>query len=511
MEGFVRLRIRVSAVFAIALWFSSVALPSAYAGFVSVTLRGRPLLQQRIRRFASPTPTRTPAPTPRPTRTPSPTPSPIPSPTPKPTPTASATPAATPTPANFGAEITINSPLNGQTVSGSAVPVVVTLGPDVWWDQLQVDGVSVLSGSGNFTWDSTAVTNGTHTLTVRVFQQGGTAPIGSSYISIVVSNAAPTPTPNSDPTSTPAPTGTPTPVPSATPSPVAHYSLSGPGISLPSESACAASVSANSAPENAPWNANDGTGYNSNAGIASTPSYFYANAGSQLGYPNADFAQVDGQYAGTTDDIMRVYSCKWGEDEDWMRAQSWIETGWHQDCAAMHGGSGCNENGDYNHPDGICYGLVAGLSDSGFAVTNGGGQYVFGNFFGLGAYASWGIIQSKSACAEYYAQPMLALSTSWGEDYEGAKFRSCMNGNANSRFRSSAYLSDVSNAKNNPNGKYSGGEPAYLGSGETNLQHLALGCVITHYSGGWFDSSAASYATAFVNALNTHPWPGGLH
>ena len=505
MEFSVRRLIRFLAAFALALWFSSVAPPSARAGFVSVTLKGRPLLQQHIRRYASPTPTRTPPPSPSPTPTPNPTPSPTA------TPTAAPTAAATPTPTNVGSEITINSPINGQSVSGSGVAVAVTLGPDVWWDQLQVDGVNVLSGSGNFSWDSTTVANGTHVLMVRVFQQGGSVPIGTAYISVVVSNTAPTPTPTSDPTATAAPSSTPTPVPSATPSPVAHYALMGPGVSLPTESTCAASVSATAEPENAPWNANDGTGYNSNAGVANTPSYFYANAGSQLGYPKVDFAKVDGQYAGTTDDIMRVYSCKWGEDENWMRAQSWIETGWHQDCAAMHGGSGCHENGDANNPDGTCSGLVAGLSASGYAVTNSSGNYVFGNSFGLGSYASWGIIQSKSACAEYYAQPMLALSTSWGEDYKGAKFRSCMNGDVNARFNSSAYLNDVSNAKNNPNGNYSGSEPAYLGSGETNLQHLAVGCTITHYSGGWFDSIASNYATAFVNALNTHPWPGGLH
>jgi len=49
------------------------------------------------------------------------------------------------------------------------VAVGVTLGPDAYWDQLQIDGSSVLSGSGNFTWDSTTIANGTHTLMVRVF------------------------------------------------------------------------------------------------------------------------------------------------------------------------------------------------------------------------------------------------------------------------------------------------------------------------------------------------------
>jgi hypothetical protein len=75
------------------------------------------------------------------------------------------------------------------------VAVGVTVGPDVYWDQLQIDGSSVLSGSGNFTWDSTTVANGTHRLMVRVFQQGGTVPIGTAYVSIIVNNSAATPAP----------------------------------------------------------------------------------------------------------------------------------------------------------------------------------------------------------------------------------------------------------------------------------------------------------------------------
>ena len=88
-----------------------------------------------------------------------------------------------------GAEITINAPSNGQTVSGK-VTVAVTLGPDVYWNQLQVDGVSVWAGTGNCTWNSTTVTNGTHVLTVRVFQRGGTTPIGTASVSVVVSNSS---------------------------------------------------------------------------------------------------------------------------------------------------------------------------------------------------------------------------------------------------------------------------------------------------------------------------------
>jgi hypothetical protein len=469
----------------------------------------------------TPDPTSTPAPTVTPSIKSTPTATPIPSPSPTPIPTA--TPVATPTPSNTGAEITIDSPTSGQVVSGSAVLVAVTLGPDVWWDQLMIDGTSVLSGGGNFTWNSTTVSNGTHNLTVRAFQKGGTTPLGTASIFINVQNGGTYSTPTPDPTPTPPPpsstqsaTPTPdptqTPAPSATPTPIptGHFSMLTPGSSLPGGSNCANAVNADPEPEFEPWNENDGTGYNSNS-IVSSPSYFYQYAGSQLGYPNADFQGIDGKYAGTTDDIMRWAACKWGVDEDWVRAQSEIETGMHQDCADMHGGSTCNENGDDNNPDGSCSGLPAGLSADGWPVTNSSGDFVgTSSVPHVGSYASWGVIQNKIACAEWYTWPMGALSTSWSEDYRWAKFRACMNGDVNARFNSTDYTNAVQNATSNPNGLYTGGNPKYLGSGETNLQYLAMGCILTHFSGGWYNSSAASYGDAFVSALDSHSWPGGL-
>jgi hypothetical protein len=418
--------------------------------------------------------------------------------------------------------LSISSPASGaQIAKGSSVTVQFSdTCSGHWFECLVVDGVNSECSTPNpqaFVWNTAGYVLGNHAVSVRSWTTNGGSLLGSASITVDLVSTAPTPTPTAAlkasptpaPTSSPAPNASPTATPDP-PAPTGHYSMMGPNASLPSESACAAAVSAAPEPENAPWNANDGTGYNSNTAIQTTPSYFYQNAGSQIRYPNADFAKVDGNYAGTTDDIMRVYSCKWGEDENWMRAQSMVESGWHQDCADMHGGSGCNENGDNNNPDGSCSGLPAGISDGSWPVISSGGDFIgTDSAGGASAAASWSIIQSKAACAEWYSWPMLALSTSWGEDYEGAKWRSCMNGHGN--FGSSAYTSDVSNAASNPNGAYSGGEPKYLGSGETNLDHLAMGCAISHFSGGWFDSGASSYADQFVSTLNSHSWPGGLH
>jgi len=156
--------------------------------------------------------------------------------------------SAVPVAQAIGAEIIIKAPSNGQTVSGK-VTVAVTLGPDVYWDQLKVDGVSVWAGTGNCTWNSTTVANGTHTLKVRAFQKGGTVPVGTASVSVVVKNLAASPTPvpsatpkagatptpkaTSTPSSTPKPTTSPTPAP--TPTAPTHFSTLGYKATLPSQ------------------------------------------------------------------------------------------------------------------------------------------------------------------------------------------------------------------------------------------------------------------------------------
>ena len=180
---------------------------------------------------------------------------------------------------------------------------------------------------------------------------------------------------------------TPTPTPGGP-----HYSMLGPGAALPSEASCTQQVNASPIAEFAPWNQNDGTGYDSNQPPPEPiPSYFYIYAGgSEL--PPSDFANVDGAYAGTTDDIFRVYSCKWGIDEDYVRAQALVESHWHQDCAAAHGGSGCNEAGDLNNPGGCAKGLpVTPVTPDGqFCGLEG-----FGGIEAPNQYASWSILQNK--------------------------------------------------------------------------------------------------------------------
>ena len=311
------------------------------------------------------------------------------------------------------------------------------------------------------------------------------------------------------PTATPAPSGTPTPVPPG------HYSMLGPDASLNTEANCVTAVNASPiTTENAPWNSNDGTGWNSNLPPENPiPSYFYDYAPCCTELPKSDFSSVDGNYSGTTDDLIRITACKWGIDEDYIRAQAWIESGWHQDCAAAHGGTGCNEGGDENSPSGCTPDSITGFTTTSSAtptLTN-SGEFCemegFGGLSGTNQYDSWSIVQTK-VYYEWATWPMIEESTPFALDYRYAEMRGCVNGdqygyfNSQSKKSGSDYQRAVSNAKNSPSGSSSV-------SGWNNLQYLAYGCIDTHFSGSWFNGKADSYLRGFLSTLNSAPWPGG--
>jgi len=213
---------------------------------------------------------------------------------------------------------------------------------------------------------------------------------------------------------------------------------------------------------------------------------------------------VEGAYSGSTDDIFRVYACKWGIDEDYIRAQALIESHWHQDCAAAHGGSGCTEGGDENNPTGCTTGLpVTPITPNGMFCAMEG----FGGLASPNQYDSWSIVQSK-VYYEWMTWPMMEESTPFGVDYRYAEMRGCVNGDQYSYFNSQSsssgtdYQNAVTAAKNNPNG-------ASKISGWTNLQYLAYGCIDTHFSGDWFNGSTDSYLSDFLSTLSSADWPGG--
>lgn len=147
------------------------------------------------------------------------------------------------------------------------------------------------------------------------------------------------PTLKSTPTAHPAPGATATsPISSAPPSPLnnGRFNTLPPGSSLPSDATCAASVR-QSNQEIRPDNA---TANHTNVYIQG-----YRLTGSNL-KPYGYEPRVTGNFTGTTDEILQWGACKWGIDEDIVRAQAEMESHWHQstlgDClggtvAATHG------------------------------------------------------------------------------------------------------------------------------------------------------------------------------
>lgn len=114
------------------------------------------------------------------------------------------------------------------------------------------------------------------------------------------------------------------PVTTTTVPPTGHFNTLPVGAVLPTEAACAVSVRGmtENRPNNTPFNQRRGTA------------------------PNATYPRATGNFVGTTDEIIQWTACKWGIDEDWVRAQIVTESFWDQrtvgDTAA---GDGCTSHG----------------------------------------------------------------------------------------------------------------------------------------------------------------------
>ena len=128
----------------------------------------------------------------------------------------------------------------------------------------------------------------------------------------------------------PAPPKPPAPAPSPTPAPAPPSSSSGRfvtlpvGAALPSGAECASRVrsAGEVRPENSAANSNEGS---------------RANANTRSDW--SQFSRVDGDFSGTTDEIIQWAACKWGIDEDIARAQVIKESYWYQSANGDNGES----------------------------------------------------------------------------------------------------------------------------------------------------------------------------
>jgi hypothetical protein len=148
------------------------------------------------------------------------------------------------------------------------------------------------------------------------------------------------------------------------------------GAALPSGATCASRV--RSAPENRP----DNQTANHTRGTA----------------PNGRYPRVDGNFVGTTDEILQWVACKWGIDEDVVRAQAARESWWHQ-----------SAKGDLTSNQNNCHPLL----------RTGSGQ----------CPESIGILQVRYQYhLEAFQDANAIRSTAYNADYVYAVWRSCYDG-----------------------------------------------------------------------------------
>src|SRR5215831_7388164 len=196
------------------------------------------------------------------------------------------------------AYIVINDPTNGETVHGT-----VTVKAQIysaWWSKLWVDGKGIdTAGYGNvsFTWNTSGFADGTHTLKVTAYYYGQNVANAAGSIQVVVNN-------------------------STSSGSSGHFYTKPKSAPLPGDGTCAAEI---------PWeqemvSANYGANHTK---PATWQLQTYANNGYAANPWGGSwaFARADGQYTGTTDMIFRWAACKWGIDEDVVRAQATAEHG----------------------------------------------------------------------------------------------------------------------------------------------------------------------------------------
>jgi autotransporter family porin len=218
-----------------------------------------------------------------------------------------------------------------------------------------------------------------------------------------------------------------------------------PGAALPSGAQCATWVRAHPYPENKGGNsrANRTTGHGIGGGFFGGDD---PRANSRIG------ARVDGQFTGTTREILRWAACKWGVDEDLVLAQAAVESWWRQDTL-----------GDWTTDASRC------APGRGLGVDGKAGQ----------CPESFGIVQNRYPY-EKSGWPGIASSTAMNADLAYAIWRVCFEGYE-------SWLNTVDRGRD-----YAAGD--------------AWGCVGRWFSGRWHTAPGDQYVTKVRGYLDQRIW-----
>jgi autotransporter family porin len=163
-------------------------------------------------------------------------------------------------------------------------------------------------------------------------------------------------------------------------------------------------------------------------------------------------SRIDGDFTGTTNQILRWTACKWGIDEDLVAAQAAVESWWRQ-----------SNLGDWGQDPSQC------PPDHGPGVDGMAGK----------CPESYGILQNRYAL-ERAAWPGIERSTAMNADVAYAIWRACYEGYE-------LWLNDVER-----NGRYSAGD--------------AWGCVGRWFAGRWHTPAAEAYIAKVKDYEQRRVW-----
>ena len=232
-------------------------------------------------------------------------------------------------------------------------------------------------------------------------------------------------------------TSTPTTLP---PAPSGRFDLLPIGAPLPTDADCTSRV--RSMTENRPENVLG----NSTAGAG----------------PDSSNTRVTGAFVGTTDEILQWVACKWGVDEDMVRAQMLKESNWKQ-----------TSLGDFTTDGSIC---APGFPIDDYPPSWPGDRDHDGE-----CPESIGIAQVRYQYhRSAFEQGKAAASTAYNLDYAYSRWRACFEGEL-------TWLNTVDGR-----GDYRAGD--------------ALGCAGVWFSGRWYDNAAGGYIQRLQEAMSARSW-----
>jgi hypothetical protein len=223
-----------------------------------------------------------------------------------------------------------------------------------------------------------------------------------------------------------------------------YFSLLSPGSALPGDAACAAAVKSRS--ENKGMN----KVYNATKGSHKLPSDFFGGSDPRA---NGEIGpRVTGNFTGTTDEILQWAACKWGADEDMVRAQAAVESWWQQ-----------TAKGDWTSDSSRC------APGHGIGADGRTGQ----------CPESFGILQNRYPYMKG-AWPGIHDSTAFNADTALSYWRACYEGYE-------WWLNQVDRGA-----QYAAGD--------------AWGCVGRWYAGRWYTAAAVNYTNTVKAYLKDRVW-----